>query len=176
MPASANVRVATTGAIYVAPTGTTLPTTPTGALNAAFLAHNVGYISEDGISMGVSEDITDIKAWQNASVVRKIQTGHDVTFHFTMLETASDPLSLYFGNFAGSAVTVSATTLAHNCYVIQIEDGDDDIRIVIPDGQVTERGDLTFANGDAIKYEVTLTAFPDGSGNKAYIYMAGAGS
>jgi hypothetical protein len=49
-------------------------------------------------------------------------------------------------------------------------DGDVDIRIVIPDGQVTERGDVTYANGEAIGYDVTVTAYPDDSGVKAYIY------
>lgn len=39
---SDNVRVATTGAVYVAPTGTTAPTDSDGTLNAAFV--DLGYV------------------------------------------------------------------------------------------------------------------------------------
>lgn len=176
MPAADNVRVAVTGAIYFAPTGTTLPTDATTALHASFLANNLGYISEGGITQSISEDITDIKAWQDAAVVRKIQTGHDVTYQFGMLETASGPLAVFFGNFTAGAVELDGSSLPRRSYVIQIDDGGNDIRIVIPDGQVTERGDITYANADAVIYDVTITAFPDASNNKAYIYYASEGS
>jgi hypothetical protein len=176
MPTADNVRVAVTGAIYYAPTGTALPTSATAALNAAFLANDLGYISEDGITQSISEDITDIKAWQNAAVVRKIQTGHDVTYQFGMLETASDPLALFYGNFAGGVAEIDGGSLPRMSFIIQVDDGGNQIRIVIPDGQVTERGDITYANADAVIYDVTLTAFPDGSGNKAYIYFSSEGS
>ena len=42
MPAADNVRVAVTGAVYYAATGTALPTNATTALNASFLANDVG--------------------------------------------------------------------------------------------------------------------------------------
>lgn len=176
MPAADNVRVAVTGAVYYAPTGTALPTNATSALNAAFLANDVGYLSEDGITMSVSEDITDIKAWQDGAIVRKVQTGHDVTFQFAMLETASDPLTVFFGNFSANTVEVDGSIMPRQSYIIQVDDGGNDIRIVIPDGQVTERGDITFANAEALQYDVTLTAYPDGSNNKAYIYFASEAS
>lgn len=176
MPAADNVRVAVTGAVYYAATGTALPTNATTALNASFLANDVGYISEDGITMSVSEDITDIKAWQDGAIVRKVQTGHDVTFQFAMLETASDPLNLYFGNFSANAVEVDGSTMPRQSIIIQVDDGGNDIRIVIPDGQVTERGDIVFANAEALTYDVTITAYPDGSNNKAYIYFASEAS
>jgi hypothetical protein len=38
-----NLVVGSGGSVYIAPVGTTLPTTPTGALNASFV--DVGYIS-----------------------------------------------------------------------------------------------------------------------------------
>jgi hypothetical protein len=176
MPAADNVRVAVTGAVYYAATGTTLPTNATTALAAAFLANDVGYISEDGITQSISEDITDIKAWQDGAVVRKVQTGHDVTYQFSMLETASDPLNAYYGNFSSNAVEVDGSQMPRQCWVIQVDDGGNDIRIVIPDGQVTERGDIVYANAEAIAYDVTITAYPDGSNNKAYIYYASEAS
>ena len=80
------VRVGVTGAVYVAPTGTTLPTDATTSLAVAF--DDVGYISEDGVTETQDTDTNDIVAWQNGAVVRKIQTSHDLTYSFAMLETS----------------------------------------------------------------------------------------
>jgi hypothetical protein len=57
-----------------------------------------------------------------------------------------------------------------------MEDGSDLIRIVVPDGQVVERGDVVYKNDTPIGYQVTVTAYPDASGVKAYIYQSGPDS
>jgi hypothetical protein len=174
MTTASNVMVGVTGGAYVAPEGTTLPTNTTASLNAAF--EEVGYISEDGLTQSISEDITDLKAWQNGDVVRKIQTSHDLTYAFTMIETSEVTLETYYGNYAAGAVEITGEQLPHKSWVIEVADGDDDLRIVIPDGQITERGDLVFQNGDAVGYQVTITCFPDDDGVKAYQYVSGTGS
>jgi hypothetical protein len=174
MTTASNVLVGVTGDVSVAPEGTALPTNTSTALNAAFEA--VGYISEDGVSQSISEDITDLKAWQNGDVVRKIQTSHDLTYAFTMIETSDVTLETFYGNYAAGVVQIDGEQLDHKSWVLDVEDGDDDLRIVIPDGQITERGDIVYQNGDAVGYPVTITCFPDGSGNKAYIYVSGTGS
>src|SRR5688572_30776964 len=171
-----NVRVGATGYLLYAATGTTLPTNATAAPAAGFLANDVGYLSDAGITMSVGRETTEITAWQNADVVRTIQTGHTVTFQFEMLETNSDSLELAFGNFSASSVEIDGTVPANRAFVIHVEDAGNDIRIVVPIGQVTENGDVTFANADAVKWPVTITAFPDGNGNKAYIYLASEAS
>jgi hypothetical protein len=171
---AANVRVGVTGGVYTAPEGTAIPTTIEAALNGAF--EDVGYISEDGVTQSIGEDITDLKAWQNGDVVRKIQTSHDLTYTFTMIETSDVTLATYYGNYAAGVVQIDGEQLPHKSWVLEVQDGDDDVRIVIPDGQITERGDLVYQNGDAVGYPVTITCFPDDSGNKAYLYVSGTGS
>lgn len=171
-----NVRVGSTGYILYAATGTTLPTTATGAPHALFLANDVGYLSDAGITMSVGRETTDIKAWQNGDTVRVVQTGHTVTFAFEMLETNSDSLELYFGNFSASSVEVDGSTMPQKALVFHIDDAGNDIRVVVPFGQVTETGDIVFANGEAVKWPVTITAYPDGNGNKAYLYFASEAS
>ena len=69
---AANVRIARTGAVYVAPVGTALPTTTAAALNAAF--EDCGYVSEDGVTFTPSETVTKIRAWQNNAVVATAYT------------------------------------------------------------------------------------------------------
>jgi hypothetical protein len=169
-----NVLVGVTGGAFVAPEGTTLPTNTSTALNAAF--EEVGYIHEDGVTQAIGSDITDIRAWQNADVVRKIQTSHDLTYQLTMIETSDTTLAAYYGNYAAGAVEINGDQPPHKSWVIEVADGDDDVRIVIPDGQITERGDIVYQNGDAVGYPITITCFPDGSGNKAYMYVSGTGS
>lgn len=172
---AANVKVAVTGSVYTAPTGTALPTSVSAALNTAF--SDLGYISEDGVVLSTATDQTDIKAWQNGDTVRSIQTSHDFTVAFTMIETNELTLAVFFNAFTHGAGAASGTALIKGNtpyrgeFVINVVDGTDLFRLVLPDAQVTSREDITLANGEAIGYGVTLTAYPDASGNKGYLYV-----
>ena len=45
--------------------------------------------------------------------------------------------------------------------VIDVIDSDTHIRLYIPNGEVTERGEVTYANnGEALSYPVTITCYP----------------
>lgn len=175
-----NVRVAVTGGIYVAPTATTIPTDPTTELDAAF--DEVGYIGEDGITESHGTETSDIRAWQNGAVVRRVQTSHALTFAFTMIETNPTALELFYGNYEDggvgtpAVVEVTGEQLDRQRFVLHVIDGDDLIRIVVPDGQVTERGDVVYANGQEIGRQVTITCYPDEDEVKAYIYLETEGA
>jgi hypothetical protein len=49
-------------------------------------------------------------------------------------------------------------------------DGERKLRLVIPDGQITDRGDMTFTRQGAVTIPVTIAASPDATGNTVYIY------
>lgn len=177
MPTSDNVRVGVTGAIYLAPSGTTLPTSALGSLNAAF--EELGYVDENGVTETQGETITNIKAWQNSAVVRKILTEHDLTYQFAALETNPAVLEAYYGNYTDGpdgVVEIRGEVAPNVCWVIDVEDGDSATRIVVPDGQITQRGAVNYGATDAVKYNMTLTAFPDGSEVKAYVYYNTVGA
>lgn len=169
--ASENVRVAVTGAALVAPLETVLPTDATTALPAAHV--DTGYIHEDGVTQAIGTEMSDIKAWQNGDVVRKIQTAHDLTFQFTMIETNATTLKVYYADktATATAVKVTAAQSERSVWVLEVNDGDHTIRVVLPDAQVTERGDVTYKTDEAIGYNITLTAYADADGVKAYIYL-----
>ena len=44
-------------------------------------------------------------------------------------------------------------------------------RIVIPQGKVSEIGDISYNDSDAIGFEITLTGLPDKAGNSHYDYI-----
>jgi hypothetical protein len=174
---SDNVRVGVTGAIYVAPAGTALPTSTAGSLNAAF--EELGFVDENGVVETQNETTQNIKAWQNSAVVRKILTEHDLTHAFTCLETNGTVLEAYYGNYTDGAegsVQITGEQSTSQSWVIDVIDGTDEIRIVIPSGQVTTRGAVTYSSQDAIKYPLTITDYPDGSDVKAYVYYATHGA
>jgi hypothetical protein len=166
-----NVRVGVTGAVYHAATGTALPTTAVVALNVAFA--DVGYISDDGITQEIGTDSKEIVAW-GGDTVRKVQTSHDLTYKFTMIEANPESKLVYYGNYTAgtgaSTVQIKSTQLPRQCWVLSVVDSPAVIRVVIPDGQVTDRGEVTYKTDEAVGYEVTITCYPDTSGVKAYEY------
>lgn len=170
---AANVTVPSTGDFSYAPTGTALPTTPSAALNVAFLS--VGYIGEDGVTIAQAETSTKIKAFQNADVVRVVQTEHEVTAKLTMLETNANTLAMFFkGNYVAGVGQIKAGVAPHKSWVLHEIDGSNLVRHVIPDGQVIDVGDLVYQNGQAAGYPITIECFPDASGVKVYSYFATA--
>jgi hypothetical protein len=170
--AASNVAVAVTGAVYFAPSATAIPNDAYEALNVAFL--DVGYISEEGVTETQGTETNDITAWQNGAVVRRVQTSHVLSYQFTMIETNPNSMELYYGNYALGVSQILGDVQDRRRFVLDVVDGTDNIRTVIPDGQVTEFGDIVYVNGDAIGRQVTVTAYPETSTNvKAYVYLGG---
>lgn len=164
-------RPLSTGGVLRGPLGTALPTDVTTAPGVAFKA--LGYVSEDGLTETVERSTDKIRAW-GGDTVKVVQTEYGVTYSFTLIEaTREDVLKAVYGegnvtttpatSSAGalSTVVLNSETLEHAAWVFEIKDGDARIRIVVPDGQVTEIGEVTYADGEAVGYEVTVEAFRD---------------
>ncbi len=178
-PTASNVSVGkpkAAGGVYSAPLATAVPTNATTALVAAYVG--LGYVSDAGLVNSISSDTTDVNAWGGDRVLT-VRTSRSESFNWTFIETNADVLKEVYGQDNVTDTSGSLTVL-HNGkdlptrrYVFEIAlTGNRVKRIVVPNGQITEVGDVTYVDGEPIGYEVTVSAYPDANGNTATEYIA----
>ncbi len=170
----------TDGAISTAPLGSTLPTDATTKLDTKF--KSLGYVSEDGITNENSPESEKIKAWGGKTVLVS-QTEKPDTYQFTLIEVLNlDVLKVVYGdeNVSGTLKTgitikANAKPMQARCFVIEtLLNGDTIKRMVIPNGVISEIGEISYKDDDAIGYETTIECLPDKDGNTHYEYIKGA--
>ncbi len=181
---------ATTGAILTGPETDVIPETiddfDFGNLEES------GYVNEDGVTITPSESTETIRDWA-LNVIRRILTEFDGTIAWTHLELSVGALKNYMGD---SQVEVVEATAEHGTqtrsaiagkvrpvksWYFKVKDGDRRIVVLVPHGQITERGEIPLTASGAVTLPVTLSTTPDKAGNSIYIYtddgvVAGAAS
>lgn len=165
------------GAVFRADTTAALPTSASATLAAAFAG--MGYISEDGVNRSITRETTEIKDWGGETIATP-QTGKNETVKMKFVQALNDEvLKAVHGDTnvsgsldAGIAVEENAKELEAKAWVIDqvLSDGRPS-RIVIPNGKVTEIGDIVYKADEVIGYDLTITALPDSSGNTSYEYI-----
>lgn len=170
-----------TGGVLSAPVGTALPTdaktTPVGFVG-------LGLVGEDGLSETADRSTTPVRAW-GGSLARVVQTEFGLVYTFQFIETSRAVLEEVHGvgnvtytagispAYDELAIAVNKNQLPIKPYIFDVKDGDNRIRIVCPSAQITDVGGITYSHNDIIRYEVTVTCYPDESGNEAYKYITG---
>ena len=165
------------GAIYSAPLGTELPVNAITELGPTFVG--LGYISEDGLVNNNTPSSENIKAW-GGETVAVVETEKEDTFTYKLIEaTNPDVLKEVYGkdNVSGALATgitikANSTPLEEHILVVDmVLKGGILKRIVIPRGKVSEVGEISYVDADAIGYETTVTAISDTEGNTHYEYI-----
>jgi hypothetical protein len=153
-----NVVVGITGKVYVGATTATAPTSSTEALTGFT---ELGYVNADGVEFSADRSTNQIRAWQNADLVREVVTEATVTYSFTLMETNEDVLETYFGvaPIDGKIEFSPAITGGRKSFVIDVVDGDKVIRHYVPSGEVLNIEAQTIQNGEAVTYGMTVTAY-----------------
>ncbi|WP_280438924.1 hypothetical protein [Nocardia cyriacigeorgica] len=169
-----------TGGVLVAPLGSTLPTDASATYDPAFKP--LGYVSEDGLEAQGERTVEAIKDW-NADIIAQLQTEHSVRFGLT-LYAAWDPdvLAEVFGPdnvtptaptpTTGTLITVEETgaVLPYRSWSFDMAYGGKKLRIVLPNAKISEVTESAFVANALAGFAVTVEAFKDDAGVKAYRY------
>ena len=169
-----------TGAVWVAPKGTTLPTDATTALAGTYKL--LGFTSDAGVTISESDSSQDLIAWEGRTKVYNFKTEYYETVSFTPIQTNGDVAKLTWGD---SNVTVSGSTIyaKHTAAML------DPVVIVIETAprtgivkrycgtfQLTARGDATLDGTQSDMRQLTFDSIPDSNGVHLHEYASVTGA
>jgi len=168
---SSQLFVAGSGALYVAPVGTTAPTDVTTAWAAAW--KDVGYLEEDGASFGVSYDTSTKNSWQSLDPTNYVRTGRASTLKATLKQWNQVNFPIAFGGGTmtetslGSGIykydAPTGASIDYRAVGLQVTDGTKIGRLVIPKVMVTEMDDVAFQRGEEATMGITFGVVATGT-------------
>lgn len=143
--------IAGTVSLHVAPDGTPMPTSLSDSLDAAFLA--LGFSTLDGVQFSDTKTVEGVKAHQVFYDLRRFVTERASSAVLTLLQWDADTIPFAFG---GGTITEPSPgefrytppdpgDIDERAFVLDIVDGDRNIRIGIPKGMVSSNTESTFA-------------------------------
>ena len=161
---STQLRVAPNGHVSVAPFGTVLPTTVLSALNASFV--ELGYLSDDGVSITPAIDTAGIPVWQSAADALTIVTKANMDVKVVQMQLNQGTLSNYLFGSAWTQVAGVATmnissnpTAVQNSLVVEWTDDQNFIyRLVLARVIFTDRDALQLNRSNASQLGFTMHA------------------
>jgi hypothetical protein len=165
------VKVAGSGAIWKAPTGTTLPTDSTSAYATGFV--NLGYVSEGGFEFANELKTKEINAWQTIEAVRLINTAISRSVSFEALESNKNTVALAWGGATITAGTGGAYTIdipdpsVAQEFILGIDwtDGSTSQRIIIKRAVLKSLPKVKFTRQDAVSFALEIQALAPADGS-----------
>ena len=167
---------AVTGAIYVAPKGTTLPTDASTSLAAAWKL--LGFTSDAGVHISESSNNTSIVAWEGRTEVYNLRTQYSESVVFTPIQCNADVAKLTWGD---GNVTVGTGTILEKhtgktldpvCIVIETVPRENIVKRYCGTFQLVERGEQTMDGTGIDHRQLTFHAIADENGVTMYEYTA----
>jgi hypothetical protein len=165
------VRVGANGIIYVAPSGTAVPAT-VGAAWTGFT--DVGYATEEGVTIGRALTTEQIRAWQSISAIRYLVTEVAFTVSFSLLQWNKTTLPFWLGggtvvNQGGGSFKYtisSAPAIDERAFGVEWTDGALTYRATIGRGMVIESGESSVTRSEGIALPITFAAMSPASGTE----------
>lgn len=157
------------GVLYLAPVGSTGPTSAESTLAGAW--KDLGYWAEDGATVTpVPGDTTEINAHTGAPVIRKTKKGN-VTLEFPFIELNKDVFEAYWSTTVGADGSYAISDGSANkeyalVYDRLFSNGETD-RIFAPRASISDRGAQSNTESDALTHSITFqTLAPSGGGDQ----------
>ncbi|MCY0962610.1 phage tail protein [Streptomyces sp. H27-H5] len=169
-------QIGANGGGWVAPIGTAAPASP--IIQPAAPWAPIGCISDDGLVQGFDEDSQEFTPWGLTSPIRTQITKSLRTFKLTAWETSRTTVqSLQYrvpvvdlapvSNLTSFAETASPVP-DRRAFWFAIFDGSTSRGFYVPQGEVSDRSDVTHKQDAMAGFEWTITAYPDAAGNTVY--------
>lgn len=163
-----------TGAIYVAPQGTTLPTDATTAPSGFQL---LGFTSDAGVQLNETRSTNAINAWEGRTQVYNAVTEYTEQLVFTPIQCNADVLKAVWGD--GNVTTAQDGTIVARhtganldpiCIVVDMVSRGIKRRLC-GTYQLTERGGATYDGTQIDGRELTFNSIADANGVTTYEYV-----
>lgn len=164
------------GYAYAGDLETAIPPTTAAAALVGY-SSELGYLSEDGVTVTPQVETEDRKDW-GGDVVRTLLTERGAEVTLTLIESGAVTLAEVFGadnvTVVGDAIHLSfdGEVMPHRRFVFELKDGEHVGRLVINDGQVTTPGggERQYTRTELKQYEITIKCFRDESGKFYHEY------
>lgn len=173
--AGSEVRVGANGTIQLAPSGTAGPANITAPWTGFT---DIGYATEEGVTLSRSLTTEQVRAWQSISTVRYLVTEVEFTLSFNLLQWNKTTLPFWLGggtvvNQGGGSFKYSVSsspTIDERVLGIEWVDGAVTYRAVIGRGMVTESGESSVTRSEGIALPITFAAMSPAAGTElAYL-------
>lgn len=163
------------GYIFVAPTGTTLPTDIKTNLAEAFL--NLGFISEDGYTESEETDANELKD-MNGDLMDSSTTSRVESAKLTLAEIKAQTLKVMYGadnvTDLDGVITVEHNGNKDEAWSIVLElvlKNGRRWRKVVPAAKSSELDDIKLAVSEISGRQITFKYLVDSNGNTCYDYI-----
>ena len=166
------------GAIWVAPQNTTLPTDATSAKGAEFTL--LGFTSDAGVQISESSTNNAIRAWEARTEVYNVRTEYTESIAFMPIQCNGDVAALTWGDSrvtvdeqtGAIAVQHSGDTLEPVCLIIETTPREGIVKRYCGTFQLSERGNQTLDGTQVDGRQLTFNAIADENGVTMYEYTA----
>jgi hypothetical protein len=163
------IHVAPTGRLFLADEGTPPPADLTTAWPAAWT--DMGYLSEDALTMAANATTVEIMAWQSDSPVwSNVKIARTVAFQLMQWNQVNLEFVFGGGTFTEDAAngfwTYDAppkSMFAVKALGLEAVDGDSVTRLVWHRVKVSDQGDIVFRGSDAALLDMTLQLLDNGT-------------